>query len=1054
MPLRLLHIHLGKLFRLIVFLSLIVSGHVNAEELPVKFLKFTPITINDGLSQGMVNCMIQDHYGFMWIGTKDGLNRYDGYNFVIYRSNSSDLNSLADNFITALFEDSKGRLWVGTAGHGLDLFDRETETFFHFTKKSSGNLSISDDRILTISEDKISNIWVGTVNGLNKICFTENKNGNNTNSADTLIYRVALNAGDTSTELYKRKPGFALDENYASTFHIDKSGIVWVSTNEMFFRIKPGYKNENEINILPAEKYHTYLYKDKGLEKFIQAYTEDTIRKRLYFIMEFTVVEINQVSGEVKFLSRKRMNYGIFGHQACIDANSTIWLAESSSLLQFNTKTNEFVKILPEDVNLNNMLTTTNCTYVDRSGLVWIGTKGYGILKYNPRTEKFHHTGKNSIGWMNILPEQKIGIISTVRLPVIYDYINNTYEELITDEKLKTWFKEDVGIVECVVQDKEGKFWLGKDGLLKYDPVTEKVEDYREQHHVCFPLFMDDKEKLWMGTENSFSCFDRITKKFTDYPYQFETTRVPYQFLECIYMQPDGIFWLGTVAGILRLDPVNKTWSHYRNIPGDSTSLSFNLIFSICPDPADPDRFLWIGTNGGGLNKFEISTGKFTRFSQRDGLPNAVVYGILSDKNNNLWLSTNNGLSRFNPATKTFRNYSIQDGLQSNEFNRYAYCKNDSWMFFGGVNGFNYFSDAELIHNRIVPPVVITNISLYNKDLSFSPAGTVLKKPSFLASEVNLSYHQNMVTFEFAALDFTSAESNEYRFRLTGFDKNWISAGKNHTATYTNLDPGEYVFSIMGSNNDGIWNDKGASIRVVVQPPWYKTIFFRLFLILITAGLITAIYKYRLNQILKLQLIRNRIASDLHDEIGSNLSAISIFSEVAREQRGGRPTDVSGLLKKISGYSQSSLDAMNDIVWTINSKNDRFENIIVRMRSLAAELLEAKNIEVNLDIDEKLNRLHLGLEERRNFYLIYKEALNNIVKYANCSHVNIRLKSEQGKIIMLIEDDGDGFDMNNTKAGNGLLNMKKRADSLKGIFTITTSPGQGTSIRLSFKPEN
>jgi two-component sensor histidine kinase/frataxin-like iron-binding protein CyaY len=525
----------------------------------------------------------------------------------------------------------------------------------------------------------------------------------------------------------------------------------------------------------------------------------------------------------------------------------------------------------------------------------------------------------------------------------------------------------------------------------------------------------------------------------------------PYDYLQAIHRDKAGILWLGTLQGLYRFDPEKETWKQYMNVAGDRSSLSNNLIFSICPDGAQPDNYLWIGTKGGGLNRFDKTTGTFVHYTEKQGLSNDVVYGILSDAMNNLWLSTNKGISRFDTRTKEFKNYNEADGLQGSEYNRNAFCKTESgYLYFGGITGFNYFNPAKLSGSNYTPFVWITGINVLNKPLQFGKQDGILQQPAYLTERIQLKYEQNVIGFEFASTDFSAFDNNRFKYQLVGFDKDWIPSGNTKNATYTNLDPGTYTFKVLGSNNDGTWNEKGASVQLVILPPWYGTWWFRTAFVLAVVMAGYAFYRYRLTQALKLQAIRDRIAGDLHDEVGSNLSNIYIFSNVAL-QKTKAEDETAPLLQKITDYTQQSMEAMNDIVWMINTRNDRFENIMVRMRTLAAEFSEAADCQLHLDFDENLTHIKLNMEDRKNFYLIYKEAINNIAKYAGCQSVWIVMKLDQNVVTLTIRDNGKGFDAAHTTTGNGLFNMHKRAKMLKGALTVASTIGEGTTLQLTFK---
>lgn len=400
---------------------------------------------------------------------------------------------------------------------------------------------------------------------------------------------------------------------------------------------------------------------------------------------------------------------------------------------------------------------------------------------------------------------------------------------------------------------------------------------------------------------------------------------------------------------------------------------------------------------------------------------------------------------------KTFRNFDHEDGLQSNEFNRGAHCRTkDGWLYFGGVNGFNYFYPKEILNNTKIPKVVITGLKIRNQLIPVQPDSSPLSKPIYLTEKLTLPYKQNFISLEFASMDFTDPEKNIYQYKLAGFDKDWINSGTTNNATYTNIDPGTYTFTVKGSNNDGVWNENGASFQLTILPPWYMTWWFRTSVIIAILFAAYTFYRYRLEQALKLQAIRNRIADDLHDEVGSNLSNIYIFSNVAQQRAKGND-ETAPLLQKISDYTQQSMEAMNDIVWMINTRNDSFENIMVRMRTLAAEFCETSDCSLHLDFDESLNEVKLNMEERKNFYLIYKEAINNITKYAGCKNLSVVMKLIGNRVSLQIIDNGRGFDVANKNRGNGMFNMQKRAEMLKGVLTIISTIGEGTTVQLNFK---
>lgn len=872
-------------------------------------LKFEALTINEGLSQGMIICMTQDRYGFMWFGTKDGLNRYDGYHFKVFRNNQGDSCSLSANYISSIYEDKQGRLWIGTV-NGLNLFDREKENFTRFTNNNKRNTSLSSSQILAIIEDQQGNLIVAEPYHIDKLTVKQDKG-------------------------------------------INSFTITHARENLPF----PSYN-------LYSTSYHNYYI--------------TTILKETYqlFLNDFPSIQTKAITA-------------------------------ASQLSTDNWKVDKFI---PWDINQSNAAEHITLFYKDKSGTLWIGSNGYGLLKHNTYSQKFHHTGNSTV--VHIGQSEKGTIM-----------INDQY-------------------IEQEIFDKEKR--------IVYDPVaTKNPKRYSKEFSESSYMSYSSQQYIWFANDNSLYRYTKSNKLMQQWKLPVKQTQTPFTLVNSIYDNEKGNVWVGTSSGLLKFNLKDTTWNTYLNKQGDTTSISTNNVLSICP--AKDARYLWIGTDGGGLNLMDTRTEKFYCYTTAHGLPNDVVYGVLADDQYNLWLSTNKGLSRFNPENKTFKNFEEKDGLQSNEFNRGAYFKTrDGWLFFGGVNGFNYFNPKELKDNHFIPQVLITDIKIRNKPVSFRDQDAPLSKPAYLSSQISLPYSDNMISFEFAAMDLTDPGKNVFKYKMEGFDPNWISAGNSHSATYTNLDPGTYTFMVKGSNVDGVFNETPTTFIVTILPPWYMTWWLRTLLVAVTAFIIYSIYKYRLKNALRLQQVRNDIAQDLHDEIGSNLSTIAIFTDMAISKSINKKEGVTPLLNKINNYTQTSMEAMSDIVWMINSRNDKFENIIVHMREHAAELLEAKSIALYIQVDEKLNAIKLDMARRKNFYLIYKEALNNNVKYAECKNVWISIEQKGSSIQLKIKDDGKGFDTSNPDRGNGLINMQKRTELLKGSLTIESAPNEGTTTTLQF----
>ena len=568
------------------------------------------------------------------------------------------------------------------------------------------------------------------------------------------------------------------------------------------------------------------------------------------------------------------------------------------------------------------------------------------------------------------------------------------------------------------------------------------VEDHNGQHWVS----------IW---NTGLHKFDPETEFAKSYVYNSEpNSLLPTNSISPMYLTPEGLIYISSwEKGLIVFDPAKETSKLFQHDAGDSTSLSNDTAHGFI----DLNGYHWMATVGGGINVFDPKTEKFIAFTTEDGLVHNYVVSLTLDKKGRLWAGTRGGLSCFKPPMKpfdpdcriSFRNYDMSDGLPSNILNHLsAFCDIDGTLYFGTRNaGMFSFHPDSLEDNDFIPNVYITDLSILNKPVYLGDQDGILDSTIEFTRELHLRYSQNIISFTFAALNFIQPEKNKYAYKLEGYDEDWIyTDASKRFASYTNLDAGEYTFKVKASNNDGVWNETPTELKLFITPPFWATAWFRLLTIVLIGSGIYALYKFRLNQILQVQSIRNKIAHDLHDNIGSTLNSISIYSEVAQNKSAQHIPE----LDLIGEGSRKVIESMSDIVWTINPDNDSFEKIIFRMRSLTHSLMAAKNIEYTFKVDDKLNSVTLPMHTRRQFYLIYKEAVNNLLKYSNATRASISLNYDRDEVEMLIHDNGVGFDTSNPPRGNGLKSMRSRAEDIKAYFAIDSSPGQGTTIELNF----
>ncbi len=1004
----------------------------------------------------MINCIQQDHLGFMWFGTFDGLNRFDGYRFTAYRYEHANPASVSGNFITSLFQDSKKRLWIGTALNGLNLFNYETETF---TRIEHANLqALKNSRIFSIQEDRNGALWIGTVNGLFKVVIREKKVAARSRPGegffeenDVRIIKIVMDSVHPTHEMFRLYEAPAAKDNFESSFYIDSQGVVWVSIPGSLYRIFPSTGAPDSIVPVTSTAFPGLLADS------IMKISEDTATGLIYLMHKHAITTLDKQSKRVLRTECPDFNMGISRRQFSLNRDK-MWAAHNHKLFYHDLEKAAVRIVRPQSSEHAKMMGYCNHVYRDRSGVLWIGTSGFGLLKFNPVALQFNTVNTKSVIWMKSTPENNVISNAVDFLLLAKDSSTGWYlPDTVFSTKIKKWFgasPPDIG-----VQTTSRDYYITASSIVRFNKNSKTYTTIGDSS-IRFPLFVDRDENIWFGNGSFFCRLNTKTQEISSFQYPVaKISMFPYQFLEAVYQDADGIFWLGTLSGLLRFDEKKNRWKQYTNNPGDKSSLNADVIFSICEDPKFPGRYLWIGTNGGGLNMFDKEKELFKSYTEKDGLANNVVYGILSDNKGNLWMSTNKGLSKFLPPVDgnpkaIFRNYDEDDGLQNNEFNRYAFAKTGNGLFFfGGVSGYNYFNPDDIEEPTQVPQVVITDFKISNKSILFSDSsgkGAILHKPVYLTDRITLPYSRNIITFDFAEMDFTHPAKNRFQYRMEGFDKEWVTVDNSHSATFTNLDPGKYSFSVRSISDAGITYNNETSVDVIILPPWYMTWWFRLLAVGATFAAVYAFYRYRIRQALKLMEMRNRIADDLHDEIGSTLSSIHIYSEVALSKMENKSEETANYLTQISHETGGIIEALGDIVWTVNPKNDRFEDIINRMRAITVELFEARNIQLHMYDEEKIGNETLVMIKRKNFYLFYKEAVNNIVKYAEAKNVWVKMDITGNRFYLSIKDDGIGFDTNSKTTGNGLFSMKKRSVELGGEFDIQSAPGLGTVVYLSF----
>jgi ligand-binding sensor domain-containing protein/two-component sensor histidine kinase len=1069
--------------KILLYFAFIISGLPNLTEatLTVDDYLFKQLTVRDGLSQSGIRSILQDSKGFLWFGTGNGLNKFDGYSFTVYLNDENDSTSLSDNGISALFEDKEGNIWIGTVGGTLHRLDRTKEEFIRFElnynpdfKANTGNvLNIypiafarnSNSSITSITEDKNGNLWIGTWgNGL----FRFNKK---TKSSEHFYY--------------DSKDNQCISSNRITKVFADEQGAVWIGTfggglNRLITVQNGNNKSQGKYSFRFIQFKNNNSYLNSISSNDIISIFEDASNQ--IWIGTYNG-GLNKLSKEQKYLYPSEAKFTRYSKNsyskpytlphnsimAIIEDEEDLWLGTlGGGLIKFNHKTGAALTFKHDPLNDNSLTDNEVISLLkDKSGIIWIGTSlGRGISQLQINNRKFNH--------LRHIPSNP-----------------NTLSD---------------NVVWAINEDKEGYLWFGtyRGGLNRYDKSKDQFKVYKNNpndpsslpdNHIR-TIAIDNSNNLWVGCFSSgLNMFDRKTGKFINFiNSESDDNSIGANQVLDIHIENDSIFWVATYGGGLNKFVLNSIsginsrrgstqikFKRYTHDPADNSSLSDNRVYTVFQDKEgnlwvgtfggglnkfdrkkenfirfrhdpnnsnsissnnilsifqDSEGVLWIGTNGGGLNIFDNELNRFTRFNELKGLLSRNVYGILEDNNKDLWMSTDNGIFKYNRQTGFFTQYDINDGLQSLEFSGGAYFKSKSGeMFFGGINGINHFFPDSIRYNTYMPEIVISSFKIFNNRVK----GEI--------NEITLDHTQNFFSFEFASLDYSSPDDNQYAYMLEGFDGDWHYTDANRRmVTYTNLPPGKYVFKVIGSNNDGVWNYEGASVSLVILPPFWQTWWFIaacLFAILFFVYYLSTI---RIRSLLAVEKLKTKLAADLHDSIGSGLTEISILSELAARDIRPSYEASSQNLKTISETARKLVDNMSDIVWVVNPKRDSLHDLIVRLKDSYNEILSSMGISMKTANLNKLESIKLPMEYKQNLYLIFKEGINNSIKHSKCSRIDLETNLRGDVLEMVLKDNGIGMEGNAKDIGNGLRNMVSRAESIGGKLKWKSTLNNGTTV--------
>ncbi len=1043
---------------------LFVVGFAHGQYLPFRFERFG---LDDGLSNQLVTCVIRDKTGYLWVGTEKGLNRYDGYGFKHFLPDTKNKTSLRDSAISALLEDRKGNLWVGTKVGGLHLFDRRTETFHVFQHGAKSSNGVSDNRIYRIYEDAGGNLWIGTAGGLDKVVW----DGQSPETIRFTSFRYDANNPES------------LSHNRVTAMAQDSAGRLWVGTklglnrmvSETPARFERFLNDKNVPNSLPDNEVYSLLF-DKENNLWIGMWGGPGLSK--IHASELSNLKPNFQSFPYDSKTGRGLQYDIV-LDMIEDRQGNIW---------FCTGDNDRLAYLPRDErnqpkprflyftnDEGNPLSlsdgSVSSVFEDTQGLIWIALRSGGLNKLDTGKSVFrlyrHHPGN-----VQSLSAPFVSSVAEDTDNSIWVGSENGLTQIVPGTELfseptfihyKGGKEEPSGlrtnIVETLLVDSKGRLWVGtiNGGLhlrQKQGSNTTFVNYVKDPknpnsigNNVVLTMLEDSRGTIWVGT---YQGLYKVVEPSQQTPQSTEITFASYRHkkddpntlsndtIEALAEGPDGSIWAGTMSGLNHLNTVTGKVTRYMADDENPNSISHEIIASLY---TSSKGVLWIGTDGG-LCKFDFGTKTISRVSPETKLSDLMVKSFSEDLKGNLWVGTIHGLFRFDPERNVSRHFGKNDGLQSEIFGRNTNCKGkDGTLYFGGPNGLAAFNPKDVNTNNSAPPVVLTELLLGNRVQAIQNQSVLPAQIQFLDKLV-LSHTDNIFSIEFSALNFKQTEDNRYAYKLEGLTEDWIETdGKNRRATFTNLSHGEYIFRVKAANKDGVWNESGTSLKIVILPPWWKTwwaqILFYTFVIILLLAVpfirLSMLKKQRTflesqvkeqtselrnanQQLVDANRAKSSFLSNMSHELRTPLNAVIGFAQLmGRDSK--LTTEQRGSLGIIQRSGEHLLGLINDVLSISKIEAGRlslYEKSFdprFMLRSVEEMLrvrAESKNLTLWFDIAEDLPNTVKGDEGKLRQVLV--NLLGNAIKFTDEGGVTLRCSwSNDGHVHFQIEDTGVGI---------------------------------------------
>lgn len=1037
-------------FFLLLYLGFICSSFSSPNKFGAGFL-----SVEDGLLNNYVNSIAQDHLGFLWFGTDEGLSRYDGYGFLNMTHNSQDTNSLSHNVINYIFEDSHHQLWVSTRS-GLNRLINNQQGFVRYFSSINDTNSLSDSEVFCTYEDSDCNLWIGTGDGALNFYDREK---------DQFSRYVRSDKKSELRSITEDKQG-RLVLGYGAWVQAQGEGGLSIFDKEAR-RYLPGPNDELTQNLAVMK-----LIVDHNNDAWIATYNQGFFQ----YDLEHNRLMAFAVSPNIeKQLPTKLIN------NILEVGDSAIWLAtDGMGVLGFDKEDHSFSPIN----NPNNKSDLSSNSFInifeDKAGIFWIGSVNQGILKLDKYERRFDHWAYNPVSPSGLsgksvmaLAESKDGGIWVgMDLGGLNYYDRNADQVIRYHHEPGNANSLSDNVINGLHENSKGELLIGTflNGFDILDAERQVFTHYGPNNTASnatyIRCFLEDKDDIyWIGSRTQgLIRFDRKTGVSRSYKHDpADEHSIPSNHLTAIMEESNNLLWVATFNGFALFNKTLGTFKSWRHDPDNPNSLSGVEIYAFSKDG---EKGIWLGTNDG-LNYFDLATEEITHFRTADGLPSNTIKGLLTDDQQQLWIITNFGVSKYSPKTKKIKNYGL--GVIGQSYGKNAAIQaSDGKLFFGSMNGVVSFFPDDMVENPIPPPVVINQFLIANQVVEVEGENAPLQQPISQTSELTLRHLHKVFSFEFVALNYTCPEKNEYAYKLEGFDEDWHYVGHQRNATYTNINPGEYTFRVKASNNDGLWNEKGASIHITILPPWWKStwayaMYGSLLVLLILAVRQTALYRSNLLNAVQIERIEMEKMNEL------NRMKTNFFTNIFHEFKTPL-TLILGPLEKIrtSGPLRPDLQKQFFIMQHNAKRLLRLINFLILSQKnelvgiqlqanqtdlvafieniISAFLNRAKEQQINLIFEPSEDALQLWFD-REKLEMVFYNLLSNAFKHTQAGGtIEISFMRETVELENAVMQEWITIDIQDTGRGIAPEKLDKVFDS----FYKADKNVPGTGIGLSF----